>query len=87
VIVSDMRMPNMDGSQFMAEVMRRHPGNVRFILSGQPDQESMVRATRTIQRYLSKACDAATLKSSIRRNIEEIWRLALAHLNLRLAVA
>jgi HD-like signal output (HDOD) protein len=69
VIVSDMRMPNMDGSQLMAEVMRRYPGIVRFILSGQAEQESLIRATRTTHRYLSKPCDAATLKSSIQRTM------------------
>jgi HD-like signal output (HDOD) protein len=74
VIVSDMRMPNMDGSQLMSEVMRLHPGTVRLILSGQAEQESLVRATRTTHRYLSKPCDAATLKSSIRRtmNLREL---------------
>jgi HD-like signal output (HDOD) protein/CheY-like chemotaxis protein len=69
VIVSDMRMPDMDGSQLMLEVMRLYPGVVRIILSGQAEQESLVRATRTTHRYLSKPCDAATLKSNIQRTM------------------
>jgi HD-like signal output (HDOD) protein len=67
VVVSDMRMPGMDGPQLLAEVMRLYPGVVRVILSGQAELESIVRATRTAHRYLSKPCDALTLKAAISR--------------------
>jgi HD-like signal output (HDOD) protein len=67
VVVSDMRMPGMDGSQLLAEIMRRDPGVVRIILSGQAEPDSLLRATRTAHRYLSKPCDAPTLKAAITR--------------------
>jgi len=67
VVVSDMRMPGMDGSQVLSEVMRRYPGTVRVILSGQSESESIVRATGTAHQYLSKPCDAPTLKAAIAR--------------------
>jgi HD-like signal output (HDOD) protein len=67
VVVSDMRMPGMDGSQLLTEVMRLYPGALRIILSGQSESESIVRATRTAHQYLSKPCDAPTLKAAISR--------------------
>lgn len=67
VVVSDMRMPGMDGSQLLSEVMRLYPETVRVILSGQAEPESIVRATRTAHQYLSKPCDAPALKAAISR--------------------
>jgi HD-like signal output (HDOD) protein len=67
VVVSDMRMPGMDGAQLLSEVMRLYPGIVRVILSGQAEPESIVRATRTAHQYLSKPCDALALKAAITR--------------------
>ena len=67
VVVSDMRMPGMDGSEFLAEVKQRYPETVRILLSGQAESESIIRATRSAHRYLSKPCDAPRLKAAITR--------------------
>lgn len=67
VVISDMRMPSMDGAQLLAEVKRLYPQAIRFILSGQSESESIIRATRSAHRYLSKPCDAQTLKAAIGR--------------------
>jgi HD-like signal output (HDOD) protein/CheY-like chemotaxis protein len=67
VIVSDMRMPEMDGSQLLTEVKRLYPEVVRVILSGQAEPESVVRAMRVAHQYLSKPCEAPTLKAAIAR--------------------
>ena len=70
VVVSDMRMPGMDGSELLSEVKRLHPGIVRFVLSGQAEAESVIRVTRSAHRYLSKPCDATTLKTAITRALD-----------------
>src|SRR5256885_11774657 len=67
VVVSDMRMPGMDGCQLLTEVMRRHPQVVRIILSGYSDKETIMRSIGLAHHYLSKPCDAETLKETIRR--------------------
>src|SRR5580698_2035082 len=67
VVVSGMRMPDMDGSELLSEVMRLYPETVRVILSGQSEPESIVRATRTAHQYLTKPCDAQTLECAISR--------------------
>ncbi len=67
VIVSDMRMPGMDGAQLLAEVRERYPYIVRIVLSGYSDQETVLRSVAAAHQYLSKPCDVATLKSTISR--------------------
>jgi len=67
VIVSDMRMPGMDGNQVLSEVMKRYPSTVRIILSGHADRELILESTRYAHQYLSKPCDENELKSTIER--------------------
>ncbi len=67
VIVSDMRMPGMDGWQLLAKVKELHPQTVRLILSGHSDPISIMRTVGTAHQYLSKPCDSHELKSAIAR--------------------
>jgi HD-like signal output (HDOD) protein len=67
VIVSDMRMPGMDGSTLLAEVRRRHPQTIRIVLSGQSEQEVNMKSVGLAHQYLSKPCDAESLKETIGR--------------------
>jgi len=67
VIVADIRMPGMDGSQLLMEVEERHPKMVRIILSGQADDGAVLRAVRHAHQYLSKPCDTETLRSTMAR--------------------
>src|SRR5580704_11931589 len=65
VIVSDMRMPGMDGWQLLAEVKKLYPQTVRLVLSGQADPTSVMRAVGTAQRYLAKPCASEAVKAAI----------------------
>jgi HD-like signal output (HDOD) protein/CheY-like chemotaxis protein len=65
VIVSDMRMPGMDGWQLLGEVKRLYPQTVRLVLSGQADPISVMRTVGTAQMYLAKPCESGTLKAAI----------------------
>jgi putative nucleotidyltransferase with HDIG domain len=65
VIVSDMRMPGMDGWQLLAEVKRLYPQTVRLVLSGQADSTSVMRAVGTAQVYLAKPCASEAVKAAI----------------------
>jgi HD-like signal output (HDOD) protein/CheY-like chemotaxis protein len=80
IVVSDMRMPGMDGSELLCEVKRLYPDIVRFVLSGQAEAESVIRVTRSAHRYLSKPCDAITLKAAIIRAMELRALLSSNHL-------
>lgn len=69
-VVSDARMPGMEGSELLGEVMRQYPNTVRIVLSGQCSRESVLQCVGVAHQFLSKPCDAATLKSAIQRLCE-----------------
>ncbi len=58
VVVSDMRMPEMDGARFLSEVRQRYPDTVRILLTGFADLESAIAAVNHGQlfRFLTKPC-------------------------------
>lgn len=65
VIVSDLRMPEIDGMQLLAEVKDRHPEVVRIILSGQVEQDTTFKSVQVAHQSLSKPCDAEILKQTL----------------------
>ncbi len=67
VIVSDLRMPEMDGAQLLAEVKSKHPEVVRIILSGQVEQETTFKSVQLAHQSLSKPCDADILKHTLNK--------------------
>jgi HD-like signal output (HDOD) protein/CheY-like chemotaxis protein len=71
VIVSDMRMPGMDGAALLARVKEEHPHVARIVLSGHAEREAIVRALPVAHQYLSKPCNVETLRSAI----ERVWAL------------
>ncbi|HKW99845.1 MAG TPA: response regulator [Bryobacteraceae bacterium] len=69
VIVTDMRMPGMDGAALLAQVSLRHPDVLRMVLSGQSDLESVVRSAGVTHQYLAKPCAIDTLKNAVNRAV------------------
>lgn len=67
VVVTDMRMPGMDGTQLLNEVKNRYPEVVRIILSGHSDREMVLKSVRPAHQFLSKPCNDEILKSAIAR--------------------
>lgn len=67
VIVSDMRMPVMDGAAFLAEARRHAPDSVRMLLTGQADLNDAVTAVNRggIYRFLQKPCPAEDLVAAL----------------------
>lgn len=65
VLVTDMRMPGMDGGDLLQQVMAEHPQTVRLVLSGQAARETILDSLDHMHRYLSKPCDAPTLKQTL----------------------
>lgn len=63
IIVSDMRMPGMDGSQVLHYVKEKYPGMLRFALSGGTDENVTYKITNVAHQFLSKPCDTEMLKS------------------------
>ncbi|MEM9644291.1 MAG: response regulator [Planctomycetota bacterium] len=67
VIVSDMRMPGMDGAALLTRISEAYPHTVRLILSGQSDHERIFRAIGPAHQFLSKPCEAETLIETVSR--------------------
>ncbi|HDL18228.1 MAG TPA: HDOD domain-containing protein [Bacteroidetes bacterium] len=67
VIVSDMRMPGMNGAELLIEVMNRYPRMIRIILSGYTDQDLILKAVRPAHQYLSKPSNADKIINTIKR--------------------
>jgi len=70
VIVSDMRMPGMDGATLLGHARDKHPQIARIVLSGQTDEAAAVRAARVAHQFLVKPCSAETLRRVIERTLE-----------------
>lgn len=67
VVVSDMRMPVMDGAQLLAEVQRLYPQTIRIILSGYSNQELILKSVGPVHQFLAKPCDAEEIKGTVAR--------------------
>ncbi|HEX8964685.1 MAG TPA: HD domain-containing phosphohydrolase [Rhodocyclaceae bacterium] len=83
LVVSDMRMPNMDGAAFLREVRARWPGAVRLLLTGYSDIASTIAAINQgeIYRYISKPWNDEEIVCTVRDALE---RRRLERENLRL---
>jgi HD-like signal output (HDOD) protein len=67
VVVTDMRMPGMNGAELLEVVQREYPDTIRLILSGQAETESVMKALGVSHQFLSKPCDAEVLQGTISR--------------------
>ncbi len=67
VIVTDMRMPGIDGAELLSRVAELYPHTVRLVLSGQSEHERIFRAVGPAHQFLSKPCDEKELIATIKR--------------------
>ncbi|HZJ62957.1 MAG TPA: response regulator [Kofleriaceae bacterium] len=70
IVVSDMRMPGIDGAMLLNVIKDECPATVRIMLSGHADREAIVRALPALHQLLSKPCDANTLRGAIERSLD-----------------
>ena len=70
VVVSDLRMPNVDGVQLLNAIGEACPKTVRIILSGDAEVTAMSQAVPELHCVLTKPCDSATLRHAIERAID-----------------
>ncbi len=67
VIVSDMRMPGMDGATLLMAIQEQHPNIIRIMLTGQADDESVFRTIGVVHQFLAKPSDPNILKEVLTR--------------------
>jgi len=73
VIVSDLRMPKMDGIQFLARVRETAPDSVRMMLTGNADLQTAIEAVNegNIFRFLTKPCESHLLIKAVADGIRQ----------------
>ncbi|MFN3201274.1 MAG: HDOD domain-containing protein [Bradymonadia bacterium] len=73
-IISDMKMPGMDGATLLERVKEAHPRLVRIVLSGYSEMSMAERALAVAHQCLSKPCDAEQLDNVLDRacNLSEL---------------
>ena len=77
-VITDQRMPEMTGVEFLARVYERHPNTTRIILTGYADGDAMVRAINEghVYAYVTKPWEPDALKQLVHRAVE-LHRLRL----------
>jgi len=83
VVISDMRMPRMDGIQFLSKVRQIDPDSVRMMLTGNADLQTAIDAVNEghIFRFLTKPCPKPVLLKAVQAGIEQ-YRLVTAERQL-----
>lgn len=71
VVVSDMRMPGMNGAELLNAIAIHYPETIRIILSGHADQDLITQCLGSAHQYLTKPCDPDLLK----KLINDTWSL------------
>jgi HD-like signal output (HDOD) protein len=67
VVVSDMRMPGMDGAALLTIVKEQYPHAIRIMLTGQADDEAVMRTIGVVHQFLTKPTDPNDFKQVIKR--------------------
>jgi CheY-like chemotaxis protein len=72
VIISDQRMPEMKGTEFLSKTVPQFPDTVRIILTGFTDIEDLVEAINAgqVYKYITKPWDPSELKAVVQRAAE-----------------
>lgn len=71
VVISDMRMPKMDGAAFLHHVMLTYPDTTRILLTGEPGRDAAVNAVNNarIFRFLTKPCLPEQLRAAVEEGV------------------
>ncbi len=67
VVISDMRMPGMDGAALLTTIQEQYPHAIRIMLTGQADDDSVMRTVGVVHQFLAKPADPDILKQVIKR--------------------
>jgi YesN/AraC family two-component response regulator len=83
VVISDMRMPEMNGVEFLAQVRQKAPDSVRMLLTGHADFDAAIDAVNrgNIYKFLTKPCERTALVDAILSGLAQ-YRAATAQREL-----
>ncbi len=84
-LVTDMRMPRMNGVELLHAVRAHSPRTLRFVLSGHADRGAAIRSVGLAHQFLAKPCEPATLITALCRGQEAFRQLGEPELAVSLA--
>ena len=84
IIVSDVRMPEMDGAQLLTRVAQDYPHMVRFVLSGQAEKVRINQLVGAAHQYFTKPCETGALYQAVCRVVERRQAIGSSELLPRL---
>ncbi len=81
VIVSDLRMPGMDGIRFLATVREMAPDSVRIMLTGNADLQTAIEVVNEVNifRFLTKPCDPQALALALEAGVRQYQLITAEH--------
>lgn len=85
VVITDLRMPDVDGVELLTEVRRLYPGITRLVLSGQVGTEECLRVMRVAHQCFAKPCNVAALRHVVQRIVTA--RSLVTDADLAIAIA
>jgi two-component system, sensor histidine kinase and response regulator len=90
IIISDQRMPEISGVEFLEKSINTHPDSIRILLTGYTDIESVIESVNKAQiyRYLTKPWDAIDLSNTVDQALEKFYlrkEIGLKNAELELA--
>lgn len=80
IVVSDMRMPGMDGAELLTAIQQHHPHAVRIMLTGQADDRAVLKTVTVAHQFLAKPCASERLKEVLARAAALHGQLTNGHL-------
>lgn len=88
IIISDQRMPRMNGTEFLSRTVERFPDTIRIVLTGYTDVEDLVEAINSgkVFKYITKPWNPDQLKSVVTQAAETYRVLKQRTLTLRRAL-
>jgi putative nucleotidyltransferase with HDIG domain len=79
VVVADLRMPGMNGAEFLQEIMARYPATMRILVAADADRQLAVQSVGRTHQFLAKPCDLAVLKSTVEFSCSHARRVGNDH--------
>jgi HD-like signal output (HDOD) protein/CheY-like chemotaxis protein len=75
VIVTDMKMPGVQGHELLEQVVQINPSVARIVLSGHVDSAAAARTVELAHQFLPKPCEPEALRNAIQRTLKTQQRI------------
>ena len=69
IIITDMRMPGMNGAELLNKIQSKYPQMIKIILSGHSDEELILKSSNAAHQFITKPCSEEVLINAINKTI------------------